>query len=102
MSQRTVLITGGAGFIGSHLVKRFLKLHDYRILTLDKLTYAGHLGNLAEVLHHPNHSFVKGDICDEALLDKLFQEENISLPVFLGRIQQGNGPYNVGLNKFER
>ena len=78
MSQRTVLITGGAGFIGSHLVKRFLKLHDYRIITLDKLTYAGHLGNLTEVLHHPNHSFVKGDICDEALLDKLFQDENIS------------------------
>jgi dTDP-glucose 4,6-dehydratase len=60
-----ILVTGGAGFIGSWFVKYFLKNHpDGRVVTLDKLTYAGNLKNLAEVINDPRHSFVKGDICD--------------------------------------
>jgi dTDP-glucose 4,6-dehydratase len=70
----TLLITGGAGFIGSHLVRRFVnKYPHYRIVNLDLLTYAGNLENLHDVEQAPNYTFVKGDINDEALLDELFE-----------------------------
>ena len=63
--KRSVLITGGAGFIGSHVVRLFVnKYPDYRIVNLDKLTYAGNLANLKDVEDRPNYSFVKADICD--------------------------------------
>ncbi|MBP1633484.1 MAG: rmlB [Acidobacteria bacterium] len=60
-----VLVTGGAGFIGSHFVRAALAGHeDWRVTTLDKLTYAGRLENLQEVLDHPRHRFIRGDVCD--------------------------------------
>ena len=63
--KRNILITGGAGFIGNHVVRLFVnKYPDYRIICLDKLTYAGNLANLADVENAPNYLFVKGDICD--------------------------------------
>lgn len=75
MSQRNVLITGGAGFIGSNFVPYFLDLHpDTHLVNLDKLTYAGELKNLAEVEKNSRYTFVKGDICDRALIDRLFNE----------------------------
>lgn len=63
--RRNILITGGAGFIGSHVVRLFVNRYpDYRIINLDKLTYAGNLANLKDIEGRPNYSFVKADICD--------------------------------------
>ena len=72
----TIIVTGGAGFIGSNFVFHMLQTHpDYRIVCLDKLTYAGNLSTLEPVLQQDNFRFVKADICDRQAVDKLFQEE---------------------------
>lgn len=72
---RSILITGGAGFIGSHVVRRFLDAFpEAHIVNLDALTYAGNLENLRDVEDHPRYTFVKGDITDAALVDRLFGE----------------------------
>ena len=66
---KTILITGGAGFIGSHVVRLFCnKYPGYQVVNLDKLTYAGNLENLADVANHRNYTFVKGDIFDPKLI----------------------------------
>ena len=76
--KRTIVITGGAGFIGSHVVRLFVhKYPDYKIINLDKLTYAGNLANLTDVETKPNYLFVKGDICDESLVKELFTEQKV-------------------------
>ena len=76
--KRTIVITGGAGFIGSHVVRLFVhKYPDYKIINLDKLTYAGNLANLTDVETKPNYLFVKGDICDESLVKDLFREQKV-------------------------
>ena len=73
MEKRNILITGGAGFIGSHVVRHFVNAYPgYRIVNLDLLTYAGNLENLKDVEGTPNYRFVKGDIADSDLLDGLF------------------------------
>jgi len=78
------LITGGAGFIGSHLVRRLLKNYpEYRIINLDKLTYAGNLENLSDIERVPNYTFIKGDICDSSLLEQIFTEYNIDSVIHL-------------------
>jgi dTDP-glucose 4,6-dehydratase len=70
-----LLITGGAGFIGSHVVRLFVnKYPNYQIVNLDKLTYAGNLANLTDIENAPNYSFVKGDIVDAVFIDNLFAE----------------------------
>lgn len=75
MKNNKILITGGAGFIGSHLVRHFVKKYpEYKIVNLDKLTYAGNLTNLKDIEDADNYTFVKGDICDRDLLEKLFKE----------------------------
>lgn len=79
--MKTILVTGGAGFIGSNFVRYMLHTHSYRIINIDKLTYAGNLENLADVESHPNYTFVRGDICDRMLVDKLFQDEHIDTVV---------------------
>ena len=76
--KRTIVITGGAGFIGSHVVRLFVnKYPEYRIINLDKLTYAGNLANLKDVEDKPNYRFVKMDICDFDSVLKLMQEEKV-------------------------
>jgi dTDP-glucose 4,6-dehydratase len=76
--MKTILITGGAGFIGSNFVPYFLeKYREYTIVNLDKLTYAGSLGNLADVKDNPRHIFVQGDICDRPLVKSLFDRYKI-------------------------
>lgn len=73
--MKTILITGGAGFIGSHVVRRFVtKYPEYAIVNLDKLTYAGNLANLEDVEKEPNYRFIKGDIVDGEFLMKLFEK----------------------------
>ena len=73
--MQTILITGGAGFIGSHLTRLFVtKYPTYKIVNLDALTYAGNLENLTDIEHAPNYTFIKGNITDAALLKELFEE----------------------------
>lgn len=74
--QKKILITGGAGFIGSHVVRLFVnKYSNYQIVNLDLLTYAGNLENLKDIEHAPNYKFVKGDITDAAFIQTLFEKE---------------------------
>ena len=76
--MKRILVTGGAGFIGSNFVRMVLSEHpDCFVVNLDKLTYAGNLENLAEFLEHENHKFIKGDICDGALVEKIIDEHKI-------------------------
>src|ERR1700722_278897 len=74
-NNKTILITGGAGFIGSHVVRLFVKKYPhYRIVNLDALTYAGNLENLKDIEHSPNYTFVKADITDAEEIDGLFEQ----------------------------
>ncbi len=76
--KRNVVITGGAGFIGSHVVRLFVnKYPDYKIINLDKLTYAGNLANLKDIEDRPNYKFVKMDICDYEAFGQLLKDEQV-------------------------
>ena len=78
MCKRTILITGGAGFIGNHVVRLFVnKYPEYKIINLDKLTYAGNLANLKDIEDKPNYKFVKMDICDFEAFYQLMQDEQV-------------------------
>ncbi|MBY0434881.1 MAG: dTDP-glucose 4,6-dehydratase [Cyclobacteriaceae bacterium] len=82
--SKKILITGGAGFIGSHVIRRFTNRYSaYSIVNLDKLTYAGNLENLRDVEHLPNYRFVKGDIVDFEFLKDFFARENFDSVIHL-------------------
>ncbi len=77
--KQNILITGGAGFIGSHVVRLFVtKYPEYHIINLDKLTYAGNLENLRDIENAPNYTFVKADICDYEEMQKIFAKYQIN------------------------
>ena len=79
---RTVLVTGGCGFIGTNFVRLVLAARpDWHVVNLDKLTYAGNLQSLADVASHPRYRFVRGDICDRALVESLFADQGIDTVV---------------------
>lgn len=76
--KRNIMITGGAGFIGSHVVRLFVnKYPEYHIINVDKLTYAGNLANLKDIEQKPNYTFVKADICDFDTMNQLIKNEHI-------------------------
>ena len=78
MTKRNIIITGGAGFIGNHVVRLFVnKYPEYKIINLDKLTYAGNLANLKDIEDKPNYKFVKMDICDFEAIYQLIQDEQV-------------------------
>lgn len=80
--MRTILVTGGAGFIGSNFVRMVLDEHpDAKVVNLDSLTYAGNLENLKGYMERPQHVFVKGDICDAALVQRVVEEHSIDVIV---------------------
>ena len=76
--MKSILVTGGAGFIGANFVPYFAKKYpEYKVINLDKLTYAGNPDNLSDCAECANYKFVQGDICDRALIEKLFAENDI-------------------------
>jgi len=82
--MKKILITGGAGFIGSHVVRRFVNTYpDYLIINLDKLTYAGNLANLKDIADKVNYRFIKGDIVDAPFIDSLFAQEQFDAIIHL-------------------
>ncbi len=75
--KRTIVVTGGAGFIGSHLIRLLVRKYpNYHIINFDKLTYAGNLANLTDVADYPNYTFIKGDICNAQQVAELFTTHN--------------------------
>ena len=77
--KRNIIVTGGAGFIGSHVVRLFVnKYPEYRIINVDKLTYAGNLANLKDVEDRPNYVFVKADICDFDKMAELLSQYHVN------------------------
>ena len=84
--KRNIIITGGAGFIGSHVVRLFVnKYPQYRIINVDKLTYAGNLLNLKDIEGRPNYSFVKADICDFDTMLSLVKDNSVDGIIHLAR-----------------
>ena len=97
--KRNIVITGGAGFIGSNFVFHMLnKYPEYRIVCLDKLTYAGNLSTLKNIMNNPNFRFVRADICDRDAVYKLFEEEHPNMVVNFAVEQEEKGADILDIN----
>lgn len=72
--MKTFMVTGGAGFIGSAVVRHLINNTDYQVVNIDKLTYAGNLASLSTISNHPHYNFIRADICDANVMDKVFAE----------------------------
>lgn len=98
-NDKTILVTGCAGFIGSNFVPYFIeKYPEHNILNLDLLTYAGHLSNLSECEGNPRYQFIQGDICDRALVERIFKEHRIDGVIhFAAESHVDNSIKNPGL-----
>lgn len=97
--MKTVIVTGGAGFIGSNFVRYLLeKYSDYFVINLDKLTYAGVLQNLQDLEGHKRHFFIQGDICDRRLLERIFGGEYFQDPSVLEGPHAGELPGNYSIH----
>jgi dTDP-glucose 4,6-dehydratase len=100
---KNILITGGAGFIGSHVVRRFVnKYENYHIYNLDALTYAGNLENLIDIEKKENYTFIKGDISDEVFINKIFKKYKFEQIIHLAaesHVDRSIVTFEVGLSK---
>lgn len=83
MNKENILVTGGAGFIGSEVIRQLVRQPNIHVVNFDKLTYAGNLENLKSIQNLPNYTFEKGDICDESLLSEVFRNYKISKVIHL-------------------
>lgn len=100
---RNILITGGAGFIGSHVVRLFVnKYPEYHIINLDKLTYAGNLANLKDIENQPNYTFVKADICDFDKMLELFKQYRIDGVIHLAAESHVDRSIKIRLHLLKR
>jgi len=89
--SKNILITGGAGFIGSHVIRLFVnKYPEYQIINFDKLTYAGNLSNLVDIEHNENYTFIKGDICSESDVKSVFEKYDITDVIHLAAESHGD------------
>lgn len=79
--MKNILVTGGAGFIGSNFVKYMLANYDYNLVNLDSLTYAGNLNNLSDISNDSRYTFIKGDICDRVILNEIFENHKIDIVI---------------------
>ena len=96
-----VLVTGGAGFIGSNFVHLMLEKHpEATLVNVDSLTYAGNLENLADVERHPNYSFVKADISDEGAMMKLFEQQRFDAVVNFAAESHVDRSLHIGAHRF--
>ena len=74
MNKNTLLVTGGAGFIGSALIRQLISETDFTVINIDKLTYAGNLESLTDIDASPNYHFEQADICDAEAMDRIFSQ----------------------------